>query len=148
MVLGQAIKFSGGGIGYGKGLASGLNPEDMRQVEARAKKVMTRAGKIPMKSSAQSVLNAAKVASFMENQNELIKQELDMKGRQINAALDNREAAINFVGVKMKAEQRYQQQGAKLQEMTLRHRLETGVIQSESVGTQQAYVKQSRIDTL
>jgi hypothetical protein len=148
MVLGQMIRFNSGGISHGQGLASGLNPEDIRQVEARTKKVMQRAGKIPMKSSAQAVMNAAKLASFMENQNELINQQIDHQSRQISAALNNREAAIKFAGTKMKAEQTWQQQGAKLQEMMLQHRLATGVIQSESVGTQQAYAKQSVFDSL
>jgi hypothetical protein len=48
----------------------------------------------------------------------------------------------------MRAEQTWQQQGQQLQEMQLQYRLATGVIQSESVGTQQAYAKQSAIDSL
>ena len=148
MVLGQAIKFNSGGITHGAGLASGLNPEDIRQVEARTKKVMQRAGKMPLKASAQGVMNSAKLAAFMENQNDLINQQIGHQERQITAALNNRDAAIKFAGTKMKAEQRWQQQGAQLQEMMLQHRLATGVIQSESVGTQQAYAKQSAFDAL
>lgn len=148
MVLGQMIRFNSGGISHGQGLTSGLNPEDIRAVEARTKKIMQRAGKIPMKSSAQSVMNAAKLASFMETQNNLIGQQLSHQERQIKAALANRDAAIKFAGTKMKAEQAYQEQGLRLQELMLQHRLATGVIQSESVGTQQAYAKQSHFDAL
>lgn len=148
MVLGQMIRFSSGGISHGQGLVSGLNPDDIRAVEARTKKVMQRAGKMPQKSSAQSVMNAAKLASFMENQNDLINQQLSHQDRQIKASLANRDAAIKFAGSKMKAEQTWQEQGARLQEMQLQHRLATGVIQSESVGTQQAYSRQSALDSL
>jgi hypothetical protein len=148
MVLGQTIKFNSGGIAHGAGLASGLDPTDIRQVEARAKKTLQRAGKIPLKGSAQNVMNAAKLATFMEKQNTLIKQELQHKGRQINAALNNRDAAIDFAAVRMKGEQRWQEQGARLQELILDHRLATGVTQSESMGAQQAYKAQSAFDLL
>ena len=148
MVLGQMIRFNSGGIVHGGGLASGLKADDIRAVEARSKKVMQRVGKIPMKSSAQSVINAAKLASFMEAQNELINQQLSHQERQFKAALANREAAIKFTGNRMKAEQAWQEQGVRLQELQLQHRLVTGVIQSESVGTQQAYVRQSAFDAL
>lgn len=148
MVLGQTIKFNSGGIAHGSGLASGLDPTDIKQIDARTKKTMQRAGKIPLKGSAQNVMNAAKLAAFMENQNSLIKQELQHKGRQINAALANRDAAIDFAAVRMKGEQRWQEQGARLQELILQHRLATGVTQSESMGTQQAYKAQSAFDAL
>lgn len=148
MVLGQAIRFQSSGIAHGQGLASGLNPEDIRAVEARTKKVMQRAGKMPLKSSAQSVMNAAKLASFMETQNDLINQEIQQRQRQMDAALQNRDAAIKFAASNMKGEQKFQQQGLHFQELQLQHRLVTGVIQSQSVGTQQAYSKQSAFDAL
>lgn len=148
MVLGQAIKFTGNGISHGTGLASGLNPEDISAVTNRTKKVMQRAGKMPMKATAQQIINTAKVASFMETQNNLINQQISQQERQLNAALANRDAAIKFAATRMKAEQRYQQQGATLQDLMLQHRLATGVIQAESVGTQQAYTRQSAIDSL
>lgn len=148
MVLGRLVPFNSSGISHGQGLASGLNPDDIRAVEARTKKVMQRAGRMPMKASAQSVMNAAKLAKFMETQNDLINQQISHQERQIKASLDNRSAAIKFASTKMRAEQTWQQQGQQLQEMQLQYRLATGVIQSESVGTQQAYAKQSAIDSL
>lgn len=148
MVLGQVIKFNSSGVSYGSALASGLDPTDISAVEARTKKVMQRSGKMPMKASGQSVINAAKRASFMETQNELINQQIQHQERELNAGLANRDAAIKFAGTRMKAELKYQQQGQHLQELILQHRLATGVVQAESVGTQQGYTKQSRFANL
>lgn len=141
MVLGRTlgIKYSTSGIASGMQLASGMAVDDIEQLNKRAKKLMATAGKIPVNASPEDILKTAQLAKFMKDQKDLITQQLEKQGEQLDAIVATRDAAIRFTAKKMNAEQKFQEQGATLQELQLKHRLATGITQSESIGTQMAY---------
>lgn len=138
-MLGNIIRYSNSKVSRGGALATGVDPENVTQVQQRAKGIIRKSGKMPVKSSAQKVMNQAGSAQFLEDQADLIVEEANHKTRQIKAAIKLYGAATKFAGERMKAEEAYQKIGQAHHKQVMGHRLKTGVIQSESEGTHNAY---------
>lgn len=146
-MLGNIIKYRNSGISHGGALATGIDPENVTQVQQRAKGIIRKSGQMPVKSSAQNVMNQAGSAQFLEDQADLIGEEVSHRSRQIRAAVKLYGTATKFAGERMRAEEAYQQIGQAHHKQVMGHRLKTGVIQSESEGTHNAY-SHSVIDSM
>lgn len=148
MVLGGIIKFKAGDLFHGQGLGSGVNVEDINLAKRFATTTMRNGAKLPLKATAQTVMNNARKAAAMKANGELVKQLSEQKLAQVDAGLDMLATAESHSESMMKREQRYQQIMDKFGRSQLNHRLTIGVLQSESLGHHQAYARQSAFDSL
>lgn len=147
-MLGSVIKFNAGDISYGSGLASGVNVEDINSAKRFATTTMRNGAKLPLKATAQTVMNNARKAANMQANADLVKQLSEQKLAQVDAGLEMLATAESHSEGMMKREQRFQQIMDKFGRAQLNHRLTTGVHQSESLGHHQAYARGSAFDAL
>jgi hypothetical protein len=148
MVLGSMIKFSGAGIATGAGLASGVNIDNLPTVQKFAQSRMKAAGKLPIRASAQSVINAAKLAGAMEGNAELVKDLSQQKIRQARAGIEILSAGMTHDEAMMAIEEKYQELMDKHGRKRQSHRYKVALNQSESVGYHEAYTRESSFDSM
>lgn len=148
MVLGGMIKYNAGDITHGAGLASGVNIENLDLAKKHVRHFIKIGAKMPLKVSAQSVINASNKVAEMEENVQRAKQFSDARLSQVSAALDYLTVAESHAEGMMKHEQRYQQIGAKFAQAQRMHRLSTGIIQAEDLGRHNANVRNSVFDSL
>jgi hypothetical protein len=148
MVLGGFIKFNSSGITHGSGLASGVEIENVIQAQSYAQKIMKRCGKMPKVASAQTVMNADKVADTMKANAKFLKDLVKVKLEQVDAGLEVVEASVAMDEGLAQRETRYQQIMDRHGRNRLDTRYQQGRIQSANEGNYAAYIKKSAIDLL
>ena len=148
MVLGRLIKYNSSGITHGTGLASGINVQNVTHGQQYYKKVVQRAGKPVKNASAQTVMDANKVANAMTANagfaNDLVKVKLN----QMDAGLEILKANVALDEGITQRETQYQQIMDKYGRNQLQARYQQGMIQSGNEGHHSAYVKASRFADL
>lgn len=148
MVLGARIRYNASGITHGSGLASGVDVQNVPKAQQFAQKIMRKSGKMPRNASAQSVMDADKLADAMKRNAKFLSDLAAAKLEQVDAGLDVLEASVKMDEGLQKRETRYQQIMDRHSRNTLEERYVQGRIQAANEGNHQAYVKNSIFDAL
>jgi hypothetical protein len=147
MALGQLIKFNASGIEHGTQLNPNI-PTDVNNGKQYALRRMRKHNKVPTKASAQTVINAAKIASHMETNVERVAKVVGYRENEIEQALKLLEINVAHAGKMHGYSEKYQNLLAKYSKGQLQHQENSGVIQAQNEGVYQAFAGNSSFDSL